>query len=254
SHLGVTVVENDRGVLRVMLGGVDLVGEHGVRRLTTERTTDPGTGQTQWHVTWEASGQRLAVGTGGIGGILDMMNREVARYRDDLLTMARVLVAEVNSRHSSGFDLDGAPGGNFFSLGPNDRLDVWTLLIDDPRAIAAAAAQATVPGDGSNAGALAQLRYERLAGLNDATLEDTYRSWVARLGVDSSEAQRREEHQFLLMTQITNQRDQVAGVSLDEELAAMLTYQHAYQAAARMVTTVDQMLDTLINRTGVVGR
>src|SRR5690606_10967905 len=116
------------------------------------------------------------------------------------------------------------------------------------------AAQATVPGDGSNAGGLAQLRYERLVGLNDASLEDTYRAWVARLGVDASAAQRREEQQCLLMTQNTNQRGQVAGGSLDEELAAMLTYQHAYQAAARMVTTVDQMLYTLINRTGVVGR
>ena len=45
-----------------------------------------------------------------------------------------------------------------------------------------------------------------------------------------------------------------AGVNLDEEMASLLTYQRAYQAASRVITTVDEMLDTLINRTGTVGR
>lgn len=50
------------------------------------------------------------------------------------------------------------------------------------------------------------------------------------------------------------QQQAQAGVSLDEENIALLTHQHAYQGAARVLTAVDQMLDTLINRTGVVGR
>lgn len=256
-HLDMTVVETERGMLRVILNGVDLVGEHGVRALSLDSAVDPVTGDVQWNLVWEGSGQAVPVRTGGIGGILEMMNQEVAGYRNDLLAMARALVQAVNGQHAAGAGLDGQQGA-FFSLGPNDRMDQWTLLIDDPRAVAAAPAspvpgQPPAPGDGSNARALATLRYQALPGLG-ATLDDSYRSWVARLGVASAEAQRREEHQHLLMTQVLNQRDQVSGVSLDEEMAAMLAYQHAYQAAARMVTTVDQMLDTLINRTGVVGR
>jgi flagellar hook-associated protein 1 len=52
---------------------------------------------------------------------------------------------------------------------------------------------------------------------------------------------------------VDGDREAVSGVSLDEEMTNMLAYQHGYQAAARLVTTVDEMLDVLINRTGRVG-
>jgi flagellar hook-associated protein 1 FlgK len=59
-------------------------------------------------------------------------------------------------------------------------------------------------------------------------------------------------------TSITNQidsaRDSEAGVNLDEEMTSLLQYQRAYEAAARVITTIDQNLDVLINRTGMVGR
>jgi flagellar hook-associated protein 1 FlgK len=55
-------------------------------------------------------------------------------------------------------------------------------------------------------------------------------------------------------TQVNNSRDAVAGVNLDEEMTNMMSYQHAYSAASRLVTAVDEMLDQLINRTGLVGR
>lgn len=252
SHLGVTVIEGKRGVLRVNIGGVDLVGEHGVRALSLDSFTDPS-GRVQWRVVWDGTSNAVPAQSGGIGGILDLINVEVAGYRDDLLAMARALVDQVNDQHRLGWGLDDDVQRDFFKFG--DRLDQWELAIDDPRNVAAAASGSgsPPPGDGSNARAIASLRYEALDSLN-ATLDDAYRTWVARLGVASAEAQRREEHQQLLLTQVNNQRDQVSGVSLDEEMAAMLMYQHAYQAAARMITTIDQMLETLITRTGVVGR
>jgi len=251
SHLGVTVIEGKRGVLRVNIGGVDLVGEHGVRALSLDSFTDPS-GRVQWRVVWDGTSNAVPAQSGGIGGILDLINVEVAGYRDDLLAMARALVGQVNAQHWLGRGLDDDVQRDFFKFG--DRLDQWELAIDDPRNVAAASGSGSPPpGDGSNARAIASLRYEALDSLN-ATLDDAYRTWVARLGVASAEAQRREEHQQLLLTQVNNQRDQVSGVSLDEEMAAMLMYQHAYQAAARMITTIDQMLETLITRTGVVGR
>ena len=62
------------------------------------------------------------------------------------------------------------------------------------------------------------------------------------------------QNQQLVLDQLNTQVQQVSGVSLDEEATDMLRFQHAYQAAARVITTMDQMLDTLINSTGVVGR
>ena len=60
-------------------------------------------------------------------------------------------------------------------------------------------------------------------------------------------------NQSMVTAQVDGSRDQLAGVNLDEEMTNMLSFQHAYSAAARMVTAIDQALDTLINRTGRVG-
>jgi flagellar hook-associated protein 1 FlgK len=77
---------------------------------------------------------------------------------------------------------------------------------------------------------------------------------VASLGVDSRTAASQATNQQVLVSHITTQQQQVSGVSLDEETTNLIQYQHAYQAAACVISVVDQMLDTLINNTGLVGR
>ena len=77
---------------------------------------------------------------------------------------------------------------------------------------------------------------------------------VGRLGVEVNAAVRRSDLQATIVTQITGERDSVSGVNLDEEMASLVMFQRAYEASARLLTTVDEMLDTLINRVGVVGR
>lgn len=57
-----------------------------------------------------------------------------------------------------------------------------------------------------------------------------------------------------LLEQLLNQRESVSGVSLDEEMTNMIKYQHAYSAAARVITAMDEMLDIIVNRLGTVGR
>ena len=86
------------------------------------------------------------------------------------------------------------------------------------------------------------------------TTADFYASLVGRIGSASSQAGEMAQNQQLVVDQLTTQVQQVSGVSLDEEATNMLRFQRAYQAAARVITTMDQMLDTLINSTGMVGR
>ena len=62
------------------------------------------------------------------------------------------------------------------------------------------------------------------------------------------------KNQQLVVNQLTTRVQEVSGVSLDEEATDMIRFQHAYQAAARVITTMDEMLNTLINGTGLVGR
>jgi flagellar hook-associated protein FlgK len=77
---------------------------------------------------------------------------------------------------------------------------------------------------------------------------------IIELGVQSAVTQRNLGIQQVITTQVDAARESVAGVNLDEEMTNMLSYQHAYSAAGRLVTAIDETLDVLINRTGLVGR
>jgi flagellar hook-associated protein 1 FlgK len=77
---------------------------------------------------------------------------------------------------------------------------------------------------------------------------------IGRLGVSAQGAARRAEIQGVVTEQIDAAREGEAGVNLDEEMTNLLTFQRGYEAASRVLTTIDSMLDQLINRTGLVGR
>ena len=74
------------------------------------------------------------------------------------------------------------------------------------------------------------------------------------LGVQAAVSDRNLGIQQVITAQVDAARESVAGVNIDEEMTNMLSYQHAYSAAGRLVTASDEMLDVLINRMGVVGR
>lgn len=127
------------------------------------------------------------------------------------------------------------------------------------------AATATDPatsfeGDGSNARDIAAIKFqvfEKGTGLLDltetSTLDDFYRYTIAKLGVDSQQAQRMEKNSETLLGTVENQRQSVSGVSIDEEMANIVKYQHAYSASARVMTSMDEILDKIINGMGRVG-
>ncbi len=83
------------------------------------------------------------------------------------------------------------------------------------------------------------------------TVDDYYRALLGKLGVDSQEASRMTDNGQLLVDQLDNRRKAVAGVSLDEEMTNMVRFQHGYNAAARVITVMDEMLDKIINGMGM---
>src|SRR5205085_10205950 len=101
--------------------------------------------------------------------------------------------------------------------------------------------------DGSNALALAEL------GQAPNSPDASYRSYIDQLGVDVQRAQTQANIQATITQQTDSATQSASGVNLDEEMTNMIAYQHAYDAAARFLTAVDQTLDTLIHGTGVVG-
>ena len=90
--------------------------------------------------------------------------------------------------------------------------------------------------------------------LGDMSLDGYYTSLIGALGVQSQNAQNTADNQQTLVDQIVNWRESISGVNMDEEMTYMIKFQKGYNAAARVLTTMDEMLDKLINSTGVVGR
>ncbi len=127
-------------------------------------------------------------------------------------------------------------------MGPGS-ISVAAGIVADPNLVAAAST-ASAGLDGSLA--------QQLAELTGST--EAYQELVVGLGVESQTVYRRVEIQASIVAHVDDARESAAGVNLDEEMAAMVEYQHAYEAAARFLTAVDEALDTLINATGRVGR
>ena len=194
----------------------------------------------------------LTVG-GTAGGQLHALNSVIPTHQAELDGIARQLATALNDTHDDGFDLDGDRGTDLLgSTGGPITASSISVLITDPRKLAASAIGAddgSVPGnlDRGNADKLAQL------GTGVGSPDTAYRKMIVELGVQSAVSQRNLGIQSVITGQVDAARESVAGVNLDEEMTNMLSFQHAYTAASRMVSTIDEMLDVLINRTGRVG-
>ncbi|TDT68075.1 flagellar hook-associated protein 1 FlgK [Hypnocyclicus thermotrophus] len=101
-------------------------------------------------------------------------------------------------------------------------------------------------GDGRNALRIASLKDKKSIG--DFTYAEFFKSVISDLGVSSQEAKKFMKNQKVMIDNLEKRREAVVGVSLDEEMANMIKYQHGYDAAAKYITTVNEMMDTLINK------
>ena len=180
-------------------------------------------------------------GSGRVGAVVELLDSTLPAYATELSDVARLLADGMNTAHQAGYDLDGNPGTPLFGYNPADPAGTLTVLLTDPRQVAASA---TPGGNLGGDNALA------MAGLKDA--EGAYQRLVNDFGTEVSASERLAATQGLLTTQVDRSREQLAGVNLDEEMVAMVAAQRTYEAAARVMTVVDSVLDTLINRTGLL--
>ena len=238
ASVGATVRPLGDGAVDVYVGGNAIV--RGSTANALQVNVDTATNQVS--MVWAKDQQPAAVGGRG-GGLVATVNEIVPRYQAEVQAVAQSLHDEVNAIHTTGFGLDGVGGRDFFALDPTGKLVVHADIADDPARVGAASVTGDTR-DGSIARGIAAL----------TATESTYRDFVVRMGVESQTANRRVEIQMAITDQIDMAREASSGVDIDEEMTQMLMFQHAYDAAARLMSAMDQALDTLINRTGTVGR
>ena len=246
---GASVQPHEDGTVDVLVGGRALVrGDKAAALALVGGTTMGSVVADPPRLVW-ADGSAAAVASGRTAGLIGSLRTSYPTAAAGYDTVAASLVARVNALHVGGTDLNGAAAGAFFSGTDAGNIDVAAALTGPGGGRKVAAGSASGGAfDSTVADAIAQLR--SAADGPDAA----WRSYVAQLGVQTQTAQRRSAIQDVVSRQSDAARDSVSGVSLDEEMANMLTFQRGYEGAARVLTTVDQMLDTLINRTGLVGR
>ena len=190
-----------------------------------------------------------------MAAMFETRDKIIPRYQQAINELARGVVENVNAVHRLGYGLDELNDRDFFDAEYTDAahiaLDIEILT--DVNHIGASLSGG--PGDGSNALAVAKaLNQDRVMGNGSTTIREYYGGVVGRLGIESMESTNYKTNYALLVQQIENQKQSVQGVSLDEEMTNLVRFQNAYDAAARVITAMDQALDTLINGTGVVGR
>lgn len=248
----VNTLDLKNGATMVQIGSMILVDEQRAIDITTEPITVNGVRINE--LRWENSDKVVTSLNGQLKGLIDTRDKVISKYMEDLDSMAETLVTQVNDIHEAGYGLEGTTGDSFFDtrFTSAEKISVAFDVQQDINLIAAS--QSGEVGDNANAIAIAGLRDKLLLNNNNATLGEYYNAMISRVGVETSKSIQFREDYELLVEQIENSRQSVQGVSLDEEMAQMIKYQHAFDAAARVITTVDEALDVVINNMGIVGR
>ena len=187
------------------------------------------------------------ISSGKLKGLLDVRDVIITDYLTRLDTLAGALRTDLNLLHQGGFDLNGIAGQEFFiGTGTAADLEVNPNIVGDVDLIAAASDALTFPGDNRNAIDIANLQHQLTMSGNTSTYTNYYSSVIRDVGNEVLKSDAYYNHQSDMMAQLENQRESVSGVSLDEEMINLIKFQNAYAAAARLITTADEMMQTIM--------
>lgn len=268
----IKATQSTNGMVNVTIEGRDFVT--GITAQPFAAVQNPLTGKSDLTL----GGGAFVPTSGYMAGTLESRDQIVPNILKRLDVLAVNLTKEINDVHRAGMSLADINNGT--AMGLPFFVDSSTLTAngDYPKgaatiainpeitksldAIAAAKPEAgsTPVGNNETALAIASVKFKTLAagtGPNDlaesSTLDNYYRYTISQLGVDAQEATRNQANSEMLVGTVDNQRQSVSGVSIDDEMAEMVKYQHAYSASARVMTSMDEILDKVINGMGRVG-
>ena len=264
SLIGINYYENDNGSLTILSkDGSLLVNGNQSWKLS----------QVGEQIYWNGIPTDLSAKfTGGkIGAWLDIRDEIVPQYLANLDELAGTLIQNVNALHSSGFSLSGATGLNFFEpltnpvpgdfSGGSALIQLSSDVRGNPANIAAGGLSGN-PGDNENALGILNLQTDNSiqvrkwtyagrgtnisSALQTTTMEDYYRSLVGDMGILTSGVTENGDFTQTMIDRLKEVRDSVSGVNLDEEMTELMKIQRGYEAAAKLISISDEMLQSLM--------
>jgi flagellar hook-associated protein 1 FlgK len=242
--------ENSDGKVTVLVaGGRPLVENISSWNLSTQPDVDSDFQDIAWT---DSDGNLVditdSISGGKLKGWLEARDVTIPDYLSKLDNLAEGIITEVNDLHKAGLGLNdvSVAGRNFFAgtTATNMAVDVD---VDDVNNIAAAGSSDGLPGGNSNAIEIANLQNALKMNSDTATFDDYYNSLVSDVGSGVQKATVNFDHQSSMVTHLDNYRESVSGVSLDEEMVNLIKFQHGYNAAARLISVADELLDRVIS-------
>jgi flagellar hook-associated protein 1 FlgK len=257
--VNINVNESSDGKYTVSLGGISIVDHVYTNQMKFDEKAAIGE-----RFTWE-NGGKVNLRSGELKGLMDMYEgdgknniyRGIPYYINKLDEFAAGFAEKFNNQHKDGFDLNGEEGIDFFEGTTASTITVNEKILENVELIAAAGNSEGAAEDNTNLLALINQREDRKFfgdGLSQGTPDDFIKSILSSLAVDSLQGKRAYGTQELIRNNIETKRNSISGVSLEEEMADMVRYQHTYVAAAKMISTMDAIIDLTVNRLGLVGR
>jgi flagellar hook-associated protein 1 FlgK len=240
SKIDVFVTDTSDGLTLTTVHGAPLVVAGQAYSLETSLATDS-------KVYISANGTDLTgdLQGGELGGLLRARDRDIASIQSKVDAFAYQFATAVNQVHQNGFNLNGNAGGDVFSIGatPNGAGSSIQLAITDPNELAASTDGA--PGDNGNLLALVALQNSQI--VDGSTPTDAYSKMVFQVGGAIANAKADQQAGEVVLNQLNDLRGAVSGVSLDEEAANLIRFQQAYAASARVISTINELLDIAVH-------
>ncbi|MGC6416958.1 MAG: flagellar hook-associated protein FlgK [Bradymonadia bacterium] len=192
-----------------------------------------------------------AIQTGSIGGLLSLRDRTVPQHTAQMDQLAFTFVEQVNAIHRAGFGLDGLDGRNLFDpiagvQGAAAAVNVEAGIVADPNTVAAAVDPLGLPGDNRNALAMIELQMTSHAALSGVTLNHFYSEQVRAVGADVSRTEHLADFHQARFEQSDSLRESIEGVSIDDEMVDLNRFQKHFEASARVMDTVNRMMDEIM--------
>jgi len=187
------------------------------------------------------------IGAGDLKGQLQLRDQMIPSYLSQLDQLAYGITQQVNAIHSAAYDLDGNTNVNFFApmssaSGAAAAISLSSAVASSSRSIAAS--QNGTAGDNTAAIAIGNLLHNPV--FNGSSVTDQYGSLVFNIGSDVANAQASFKEHDALATQLQNRVQSISGVSVDEETVQILQFQRSFQASAKLISAVDQMMQTAL--------
>lgn len=262
--IGAQSYYTSNGMLSVQLpGGLPLVQGNAAMNFSTTTTGSSVT------IELNAGGTTRTLSEKTLGGefqgLMYLRDTFIPNLENDMDRLAYEISTQINTQHSAGAGLDSVTGRNFFVDPPNlaaaPPTDPWfdaargiAVSVTKAEEIAAAEAPAApgpptsliAPGDNRNALIIANLDESYLIGGID-NFNSYYGKMTARVGIETNQNALSLKGAEDSVVQLENLRDGLVGVSLEEEMINLIQYQRGFESSAKFLTTVDEMMDTMLS-------